>query len=175
MPLGKTLYLRHGSRGASVFICHAGHENSVTHWAKALQSCDFTVQHEARNLNVMPDSLSRLFQFEAKEATLAPVLAPIFRHVPSNPALQVNPPHRPYHLSTDKLDNIKPVRSDRELFGVSPSFVSSTQFVHSGRPGKTTTSANPRVWAVLEVSRGYKKSTSRTRDDTIYFVRRRTT
>ena len=34
------------------------------------------------------------------------------------PKLQTYPVPRPYQISTDKLANLEPVRSDRELFSV---------------------------------------------------------
>lgn len=61
-----------------------------------------------------------VLRFEAKEAAIAPMLTPICRNVSDNPPLQVEQLHKPYHLSTDKRDNVEPVSSDHELFSISP-------------------------------------------------------
>ena len=90
--------------------------NMLTRWAIALQSYDFTVEHKPGKLNIIPDTLSRLFSFEHSEMRVAPHLAPICRNVPDNPAL--HGPHRlrPYQVNSHNLDEIQPVESDRELF-----------------------------------------------------------
>ena len=41
--------------------------NMLTQWAIALQSCDFSVEHKPGKLNVIPDTLSRLFNLEYSE------------------------------------------------------------------------------------------------------------
>ena len=43
-------------------------------------------------------------------------LAPIRRDVPDNPALQTAVPPRPHQVSAEKLDDVQPVGSNRELF-----------------------------------------------------------
>ena len=91
----------------------------LTRWAIALQSFDFTVEHKPGRLNVIPDALSRLFEFEKKEENVAPLLAPICRNVPENPALHGESVHRLYQVSAENLDEIAPVSSDRELFTTS--------------------------------------------------------
>ena len=90
--------------------------NMLTRWAIALQSYDFTVEHKPGKLNIIPDTLSRLFSFEHSEMRVAPHLAPICRNVPDNLAL--HGPHRlrPYQVNSHNLDEIQPVESDRELF-----------------------------------------------------------
>ena len=90
--------------------------NMLTRWAIALQSYDFTVEHKPGKLNIILDTLSRLFSFEHSEMRVAPHLAPICRNVPDNPAL--HGPHRlrPYQVISHNLDEIQPVESDRELF-----------------------------------------------------------
>ena len=90
--------------------------NMLTRWAIALQSYDFTVEHKPGKLNIIPDTLSRLFSFEHSERRVAPHLAPICRNVPDNPTL--HGPHRlrPYQVNSHNLDEIQPVESDRELF-----------------------------------------------------------
>ena len=90
--------------------------NMLTRWAIALQSYDFTVEHKPGKLNIIPDTLSRLFSFEHSEMRVAPHLAPICRNVPDNPAL--HGPHilRPYQVNSHNLDEIQPVESDREPF-----------------------------------------------------------
>ena len=98
----------------------------LTRWAIALQSFDFTVQHKPGKLHVVPDTLSRMFAFEHQQEVDAPSLAPICRNVPDDPRLQTARVPRPYQISADKLDNLEPVRSDRELFGVKSVFVSAT-------------------------------------------------
>lgn len=55
------------------------------------------------------------------------MLALIRRNVPNNSALQVEQPHRMYHPSMDELGDVEPVRSDGEVIGVKPIFVSSAQ------------------------------------------------
>ena len=70
--------------------------NMLTRWAIALQSYDFTVEHKQGKLNIIPDTLSRLFNFEHSEMRVAPHLAPIRRNVPDNPALHGPPRSRPY-------------------------------------------------------------------------------
>ena len=85
-------------------------------WAIALQSYDFTVEHEPGKLNIIPDTLSRLFNFEHSEIWVAPTLAPICRNVPVNPALHGPPILRPYQVNSHNLDEIQPVKSNRELF-----------------------------------------------------------
>ena len=90
--------------------------NMLTQWAIALQSYDFTVEHKPEKLNIIPDTLSRLFNFEHCEMRVAPHLAPICRNVPDNPALHRPPRLRPYQVNLHNLDEIKPVESDRELF-----------------------------------------------------------
>ena len=93
--------------------------NMLTRWAIALQSFDFSVQHKPGKLNVVPDTLSRLFVFEKDQERNIPTLAPICRNVPNNPELQTAIPTRPYQLDADQLHNVRPVHSDRELFTVS--------------------------------------------------------
>ena len=50
---------------------------------------------------------------------MIPKLAPICRNVPDNATLKTAMPHRPYQVSVDKLDDVEPVISDRDLFSVS--------------------------------------------------------
>ena len=90
--------------------------NMLTRWAIALQSYDFTVDHKPGKLNVIPDTLSRLFNFEHSEMRVAAHLAPICRHVPDNPALHGPPRSRPYQVNSHNLDEIRPVESYRKLF-----------------------------------------------------------
>ena len=90
--------------------------NMLTRWAIALQSYDFTVKHKpGRKLNIIPDTMSRLFNFEQSEMRVAPHLAPICRNVPDNPALHGPPGSRPYQVSSHSFDEIQPVESDCEL------------------------------------------------------------
>ena len=81
--------------------------NMLTRWAIALQSYDFTVEHKPGKLNIIPDTLSRLFSFEHSEMRVAPHLAPICRNVPDNPAL--HGPHRlrPYHAYKHTFDKVR--------------------------------------------------------------------
>ena len=90
--------------------------NMLPRWAIALQSYDLTVEHKPGKLDIIPDTLSRLFSFEHNEMKVASHLAPICRNVPDNPAL--HGPHRlrPYQMNSHNLDEIQPVESDRELF-----------------------------------------------------------
>ena len=95
--------------------------NILTRWAIALQSYDLTVEHKPGKLNIIPDTLSRLFNFEHSEMRVAPHLAPVCRNVPNNPALH-GPPRlrlyrlRLYRVNSHNLDEIQPVEGDRELF-----------------------------------------------------------
>ena len=90
--------------------------NMLTRWVIALQSYDFTVEHKPGKLNIIPDILSRLFNFEHSDIRVPPHLAPICRNVPDNPALHGPPRLRPYHVNSHTLDEVQPVESDRERF-----------------------------------------------------------
>ena len=110
------------------FVCVPGHSalrflysmqdtsDMLTRWAIALQSHDFTVEHKPGKLNIIPDTLSRLFNFEHSEMRVASHLAPICRNVPDNPALHRPPRLRSYQVNSHNLDGIQPVESDHELF-----------------------------------------------------------
>ena len=76
----------------------------------------FTVEHKPGKLNIIPDTLSCLFNFEYSEMRVAPHLAPICRTLPHNPALHGPPRSRPYQVNSHNLDEIQPVESDRKLF-----------------------------------------------------------
>ena len=65
-------------------------------------------------LNIIPDTLSRLFNVELSEMRVAPHLAPICRNVPDNPALRGPSRSRPYQVNSHNLDEIQPVESYRE-------------------------------------------------------------
>ena len=110
--------------------------NMLTRWAIALQSYDFTVQHKPGKLHVVPDTLSRMFAFEHQQEIAEPSLAPICRNVPDNPRLHTALPQRPYQIAANQLDNLKPVRSDRELFSVKSVFASATNVFMSVDQGK---------------------------------------
>ena len=88
----------------------------LTRWAIAIQAYDFTVEHKPGKLKVIPDTLSRLFNFEHSEMRVTPQLAPTCRNVPDNPALHGPPRLRPYQVNSYNLDEIQPVESDRKLF-----------------------------------------------------------
>ena len=90
--------------------------NMLTRWAIALQSYDFTVEHKPGKLNIIPDTLSRLFNFEHSEMRVAPHLAPIDRNVPDDPVLHGPPWLRPYQVNSHNLGEIQPVETDRKLF-----------------------------------------------------------
>ena len=85
--------------------------NMLTRWAIALQSYDFTVEHKPGKLNIIPDTLPRLFNFEHSKMRVAPHLAPICRNVPDNPALHGPPRLRPYRVNLHNLDEIQHVES----------------------------------------------------------------
>ena len=90
--------------------------NMLTHWAIALQSYGFTVEHKPGKLNVIPDTRSCLFIFEHSEIRVARHLAPVCRNVPDNPALHEPSRLRPYQVNLHNLDEIQPVESDRDVF-----------------------------------------------------------
>ena len=100
--------------------------NMLTRWAIALQSFDFTVRHKPGRLHVVPDTLSRLFAFDHQQQLDTPQLTPICRNVPEDPAMHSNVPRRPYQVSADRLDNLQPVQSDRELFAEKSVYISAT-------------------------------------------------
>ena len=75
---------------------------------------------------IVPDTLSRMFVFEHQQEIDEPSLAPICRNEPEDPELQTARTPRPYQVSADKLANLEPVRSDRELFSVKSVFASAT-------------------------------------------------
>ena len=78
--------------------------NMLTRWAIALQSYDLTIEHKPGELNIIPDTLSRLFNFEHIEMRVAPHLAPICRNVTGNPALHGPPRLRSYQVNSHNLD-----------------------------------------------------------------------
>ena len=98
----------------------------LTRWAIALQSFDFTVHHKPGKLHVVPDKTSRMFAFEHQQEVAVSSLAPICRSVPDDPKLQTARVPRPYQISADKLANLEPVRSEKELFSVKSVFVRAT-------------------------------------------------
>ena len=90
--------------------------NMLPWLAIALQSCAFTIEHKPGKSNIIPDTLSRLFNFEHSEMRVAPHLMPICRNVPDIPALHRPPRLRPYQVNSYNLDKIQLVESDRERF-----------------------------------------------------------
>lgn len=133
----------------------------LTRWAIALQSFDFTVQHKPGRLHVVPDTLSRLFAFEHQQEFAEPILAPICRNVPENPELHTTTPKRPYQVSADKLDNLEPVRSDRELFSVKSVFSSATNVFMSidqeKLRSKQAVEYGPYIDYILDTTAPYRK------------------
>ena len=79
----------------------------------------------------MPYTLSRRLAFEHQQEVAVPSLAPICHNGPDDRKLQTARVPRPYQISADKLDNLEPVRSDRELFSVKSIFVSATNVFRS--------------------------------------------
>ena len=76
--------------------------NMLTQWDIVLQSYDFTVKHKPGKLNIIPDTLSRLFNCEHSEMRVASIC----RNVPDNPALHGPPRLRPYQVNSHNLDEI---------------------------------------------------------------------
>ena len=92
--MGAPFSLYYGSQRSSLYASHARYtSNMLTRWAIALQSYDFTVEHKQGKLNIIPDTLSRLFNFEHSEMRVAPHLAPIRRNVPDTPPYMDRPDH----------------------------------------------------------------------------------
>ena len=91
--------------------------NMHARWAiVALQSYGFMVEPKPGKLDIIPDTLSRLFNFKHSEMRVAPHVAPICRNVPDNPALHGPPRLRPCQVNLHNLDEMQPVESDREPF-----------------------------------------------------------
>ena len=67
-----------------------------------------------------------MFACDHQQQLDAPQLAPICRNVPEDPALHSNVPRRPYQELADRLDNLQPVQSDRELFAEKSVYISAT-------------------------------------------------
>ena len=98
----------------------------LTRWAIASQSFDFTFPHKPGKLHIVPDTLSGMFAFEYQQKVPVSSLAPICHNVPDYLKLQTARVPRPYQISADKLADLEPLRSDRELFSVKSVFVSAT-------------------------------------------------
>ena len=78
---------------------------------------DCTVGHKPGRVGIIPDTLSRLFNFEHSKRRVAPHLASIRRNVPDNPALHGSLRLRLYQVSShNNLDKIQPVESERKIF-----------------------------------------------------------
>ena len=90
--------------------------NLLTWWVIALQSYDLTVGHKPGRLIIIPDTLSRLINFEDSKMRIAPYLAPMCRNIPSNPALHGPLRLRPYHVNSRNFDEIQHVESNRKRF-----------------------------------------------------------
>ena len=90
--------------------------NMLRRWAIALQSYDCTVGHKPGKLDIIPDTLSGLFNFGHSKIMVAPHLASIRRNVPDNAALHGSLRLRPYQVNSHNLDKILPVESDRKRF-----------------------------------------------------------
>ncbi|CAB1098409.1 unnamed protein product [Ectocarpus sp. CCAP 1310/34] len=108
--------------------CHTDHQaltylyhmqdtsNMLTRWAICLQNFDFTVKHVPGKLNVVPDTLSRIFsEIDGKPLPYEPRLAAICRNVPDDQPFRPPAP-REYEVSASNLDDIVPVDTERELF-----------------------------------------------------------
>ena len=90
--------------------------NMFTRWAICLQNYDFTVKHVTGKLDVVPDTLSRIFsEVDGKPLPSEPQLAAICRNGPDDQPF--HPPNpREYELSASNLDEIITVDSGCELF-----------------------------------------------------------
>ena len=78
--------------------------------------CRINIICKPEKLNIIPNTLLRLFNFEHSEMRVARHLAPICRNVPDNPALHGPPRLRPYQVNPYNLDEVQPVENDHELF-----------------------------------------------------------
>ena len=90
--------------------------NMLTRRAIALQSYDFTIENKPGRLNIIPDTLSRLFNFEHSKMRAATHLAYICRNLPDNTAVHGPLRSRRYQANSYHFDKIQPVESDRKLF-----------------------------------------------------------
>ena len=103
--VGSQLCLCHGSRRSSLLVLSMQEtSNMLTRWAITLQSYDVTVEHKPGRLNIVPDTLSYLFNFE--HSRVAPCLTRICRNVPDDPALHRPPRLGSYQVNLHNLDKI---------------------------------------------------------------------
>ena len=87
----------------------------LTQWAIALQSCDFSVEHKPGKLNVIPNTLSRLFNLEYNEMGSHHIWLPFVGTYPTT-LPYMDRPDEAYQGNLHNLDEIQLVESDRELF-----------------------------------------------------------
>lgn len=91
--------------------------NMLTCWAVSLQAYSFSVKHRAGKLNVIPDILSRLLEFEWSERVYTPnTLTPICRNVADDQSLRRRAPQNPYSLEMDNTANLMPAMWGRDVF-----------------------------------------------------------
>ena len=106
-----------------------------------------------------------MFAFEHQQEVAVPSLAPICRNVLDEPKLKTAHVSRPYQISADKLANLEPVRSDRELFSVILVFVSATNVFMSVDQEKPRSSANSRVRTIHGLHGASRRTIIRERNE----------
>ena len=114
--MGSTIYVLHRPPSSHVLVPHARHVQYAHPLGNCFQNDDFTVKHVPGKLNVVLDTLSRIFsEVDGKPLPSEPQLAAICRNVPDDQPFHPPVP-REYKLSARNLDEIVPVQSDRKIF-----------------------------------------------------------
>ena len=127
VPFGQTLKCVTDRAALTHLYYMQDTSNMLTRWAIALQSFDFTSEHNPGKLHVVPDTLSRLFGDIPEDTTQGktplsdvlpsqPRLASICRNVPQDGQPYRPPTPRAHEIHTNNLNKLCLVESDREWF-----------------------------------------------------------